>query len=579
MEEELKIETERVDDLPILFAQMEKMQVAALLDEHIPTHGNWGGLSLGQVVVGWLSHVLSQGNHKLNHVQPWAESQQMVLRSCLNEQARVLDWSDDRLARVLDYLGDDEHWDAFETALGQHLIRVYELEPKIVRLDSTTSSSYAQVTPDGLLQFGHSKDHRPDLPQLKIQLSTLDPLGLPTTSTIVSGEGADDPLYIPEIKKVQKVVNRHGLLYVGDCKMAAQATRAYLAASGDYYCCPLSNVQVDADELKAFLQPVWSQKQELVQIERTSAEEEAGLIAEGFETTRKLELKGEKGAEAAFVWEERLLIVRSLKLAQAQERGLRERLAKAQKEVGALNERGRGKRHFRVKEELQEAVQAILKRHRVEGLLQCSSDEQVQEREVRRYRQREAGVQYSQEVRVEVEVDEPALTEALGLLGWKVYATNAPQKEFPVDKLVLAYRNEYLIEHDFGRLKGATLSLRPMYLASDQRLKGLLRLLTIALRVLLLLEYEVRQKLASEKEALTGLYAGQAKRATARPTAEKLLHAFENVTLTRVSQGTQVFSHVTPLSPLQQRILALLGLPPNLYTEVVAASPRFASTR
>jgi transposase len=578
MEEELSIETERVDELPILFAQMEKMQVAALLDEHIPTHGNWQGLSLGQVVVGWLSHILSQGDHKLNHVEPWAEGQQTVLRSCLDEQARVLDWSDDRLARVLDYLGDDEQWDAFETALGHHLIRVYELEPKIVRLDSTTSSSYAQVTPDGLLQFGHSKDRRPDLPQLKVQLSTLDPLGLPSTSTIVSGEGADDPLYIPEIKKVQKMLQRHGLLYVGDCKMAAQATRAYLAASGDYYGCPLPNVQVDADGLKAFLQPVWSQDQGLVKIKRTSAEGEEVLIAEGFETKRKQEMKGEKGTQP-YTWEERLLIVRSFKLAQAQEQGLRERLTKAQKEIEALNERGRGKRCFRAKEEVQEAVQVILKRHRVEGLLFCTYNEWVQERKVRRYREREAGVICEREARVEVAVDELALAEALRLLGWKVYATNAPPKQFPLDKVVLAYRNEYLIEHDFGRLKGATVSLRPMYLASNQRLKGLLGLLTIALRVLILLEYEVRQKLASEEGTLTGLYAGQAKRTTARPTAEKLLQAFEKLTLTRVVQGTQVVSHVTPLSPLQQRILALLGLPPNLYAVVIDASTRFASAR
>ena len=32
---------ERSDDIPLLIAQMEKMEVAALLDKHLPTHGNW----------------------------------------------------------------------------------------------------------------------------------------------------------------------------------------------------------------------------------------------------------------------------------------------------------------------------------------------------------------------------------------------------------------------------------------------------------------------------------------------------------------------------------------------------------
>ena len=57
----------------------------------------------------------------------------------------------------------------------------------------------AYVTPEGLFQLGHSKDHRPDLPQVKIAMAVLDPLGLPLTTTVVAGQTADDPLYLPEI--------------------------------------------------------------------------------------------------------------------------------------------------------------------------------------------------------------------------------------------------------------------------------------------------------------------------------------------------------------------------------------------
>jgi hypothetical protein len=142
-----------------------------------------------------------------------------------------------------------------ETALGQHLIRVYALEPEIIRVDSTTSSRYAHITPDGLLQFGQSKDQHPDLPQLKVQLSAPDSFGLPLASMIVSGEQTDDLLSVPEVKKVQKIVKRHGLLSVGDSKMAAQATRAYVV-SGDYSLCPLPAVQLDESKLRALLAPV-----------------------------------------------------------------------------------------------------------------------------------------------------------------------------------------------------------------------------------------------------------------------------------------------------------------------------------
>jgi transposase len=578
-EEEIQdftIETERVDDLPVLLAQMEKMGVAELLDEHFVTHGNWGGLSLGKVSMGWLSHILSQGNHKLNHAQPWAEEHLSTLQTYLDEQARALDWSDDRLACVLDYLGNDEHWDQFETDLSRHLLRVYDLSPQVIRLDSTSSSSYGQVTPDGLLQFGHSKDHRPDLPQFKVQLSALDPIGLPVTNTVVSGERADDGLYVPEIKKVQKVVGRHGLLYIGDCKMAALSTRAYLVQSGDFYCSPLSAVQLNAEQRAELLKPVWEGKQDLSPIERTNQKGDREVIAQGFSVQRTQEIVTE---EQSFCWHERLLVVRSLKLAAVQERGLRERLAQAQTQIQGLNARGRGKRHFRSQHELQEAAQAISKRYRVEGLLTLSYEVQVEQRMVRGYGKREAAVREEHEVRVEVAINEAAVDQAIAALGWQVYATNAPLQQFSLSTLVLAYRSEYLIEHDFGRLKGQPLSLRPLYLTSPERMKGLLRLLTIGLRVLIGLEFEVRQQLAARGEALKGLYAGQPQRSTARPTAEKLLQAFDGITLTKMQfeHSTRRYWHVTPLSPLQHTILELLGLPVDLFAKVVAASPRLAA--
>ena len=69
MKETLNIETERVDDIPLLLAHMQRMNIAELLDKHIPVHGNRKGLSLGNVMMVWLSHILSEANHRMNQVQ------------------------------------------------------------------------------------------------------------------------------------------------------------------------------------------------------------------------------------------------------------------------------------------------------------------------------------------------------------------------------------------------------------------------------------------------------------------------------------------------------------------------------
>ena len=54
---------------------------------------------------------------------------------------------------------------------------------------------------------------------------------------------------------------------------------------------------------------------------------------------------------------------------------------------------------------------------------------------------------------------------------------------------------------------------------------------------LTVLEYAIRQQLAAAQGSMADLYAGQPYRTTARPTAERVLEAFDNLTLTVVRLG------------------------------------------
>lgn len=270
------------------------------------------------------------------------------------------------------------------------------------------------------------------------------------------------------------------------------------------------------------------------------------------------------------------LVVRSIKQAQAAKETLLvgPGVRRGQKDLEALNQRGRGKRHFRQIEPLQKVAQAILERYQVQDLLKVNYQEIVLEHPVRCYRQRPATVRLEREVLVSTSVDEGAVEKAIRRMGWRVYATNSPEEQLGLTEAVLAYRNAYIIERDFGRLKGKPLSLTPMYLQRDDHATGLIRLLSIGLRVLTLLEFVVRRRLAQQEENLAGLYAGNPKRVTAKPTAERLLEAFQEITLTVVRESNQTHRHLTVLSKLQLRILELLGFPLNIYTRLCFDSPK-----
>lgn len=565
MADNLNVTTEQVDDIPILLAQGKKIGVPELLDGHFWTHGNWQGTSFGWTATVWLAHILSEGEHRLNQVEQWVEKRPHTLEIGTGQRVRGLEWSDDRLGIVLDELADAERWKAFETDLNQRTFRVYDLRPR--RVNSTTASGYWKVTEDGLFQFGHSKDHRPDLPQLKVMMSALDPMGMPVATQVISGERADDKLYIPAIQQVSTSLDEHGLLYVGDCKMAAMATRAFIQNLQDYYLCPLSEKQMPVETMGTYLQPIWSGKQVPTPVHRENAEGQLEKIAEGYE--QNIILNAEVDGKT-ITWTERHLIVRSFQHARTSEEALRIRLAKAQAELVELNEHKQGKKLIEDAASMLATAEKVLQQYRVAGLLKLNIVDQSAERHIRAYGERPSRTEIERTVTLQTEIDEQTVHETVRWFGWRVYATNQAQDVLPLEKAVLAYREEYLVERGFGRLKGKPSSLSPMYLQSDERATGLVRLLSIGLRILTLIEYRVRQRLADLKEKLPGLYAGNPKRATNRPTAEALLQASKGIYLSVVTLGEQVLYHATSLSDVQGKILSLLDFSVDIYAQLVS---------
>src|SRR5207237_6493236 len=107
------------------------------------------------------------------------------------------------------------------------------------------------------------------------------------------------------------------------------------------------------------------------------------------------------------------------------------------------------------------------------------------------------------------------------------------------------------IEHGFGRLKGAPLSIAPMFVKRDDQVVGLTHLLSLALRTLTLMEFVVRRSLKQQGTTLVGLYKDQPRKATATPTAERLLPAFVPITLTQLQLPEQTVRHVTARTPVQ----------------------------
>jgi transposase len=568
---DLTLQHERVDDIPVLLGLMDKLQLSGLLERGLGGHHLHQGIANGLLTCGWLAFILSQANHCKVSVQGWAQSHQHTLETLLGQSLRPVEFSDDRLGILLRRFHDTD-WETLEADLWQATFEVYEVPIDCVRLDSSTSCGYHTIEADGLMQLGHSKDHRPDLPQLKLMAAAAQPSGLLLATDIHPGNAADDPLYAPLIRRVRAQLGRHGLLYAGDCKMAALATRADIASHQDYYLMPLPHSGETQAAFPVWVNAVVAGEQPVGLLYQTDDQGGVSLFGAGYEFERPCE---DVVGGQVFQWVERVQVVRSFARAHGQDEALEERLRRAAEEVRQLTPSvGPGRRQYRDEPVLRAAVVEVLERLRVTDYLVVSWKREASR--TRRYESRGRPGRHSPwhwevEVRyqiTEVTRQEDAIAEAKYRHGWRVQVTNLLKPKVSLQQSVLIYNGGWSLERDFHVLKDVPLGIRPLYVREEEQIIGLTRLLTIALRLLTLFEMTVRAGLAKAGEELTELYEGQPNRKTARPTATRLLKAIARmgITLTHAMAGKHSRRYVSALPPLLLRLLELVGLSPVLYT-------------
>jgi len=392
---------------------------------------------------------------------------------------------------------------------------------------------------------------------------------------VVSGNRSDDGLYAPIISRMSNILNRKGVLYVGDCKMGSFGNRLHIKSAEiqGHYLCPLPQTGEVAKNMME-----WIEKGILLDADnkliKFTVVDDKGIEktkAKGYEivSRRSGTVDGKE-----IVWEERLLIVNSPKYAEAQARGLERRIQNAITKILALTPaKGRGKKQITNEAELVEAVEAILEKQFVRGMLTCEYIKEVEKQE--KYVGRGRGSadrekQITEKVRyvvTNVVRQTEEIESEVRKFGWKVYATDVSASRLSLVDAMKCYRNEYRIEKIFNRLKSRYV-ISPLYVKRDDQAEGLANLLTLGVRVATLIQYVARRSLEESGDTLTGLHLENPKKATSIPTCERLLRAFSKINLTIIETGDSIIRQITPLSHLQTKILELLGMDATIYSDI-----------
>jgi transposase len=569
---ELVIITERVDDVALLIGHMVKMGCVEVLDRHLSRHWQQRDLSGGWTAVIWLASLLTEGDHRKVSVEAYIQGRHHTRSHLSGPVITPLDVRDDRLGHLLKHVSKPTYWPETARELHARSLAVYALSQEVIRGEATTVSGTHEVSDGGLVQFGPRKDD-PSRPQIKGMMGSWAPLGMPLATDGLSGARAAAGLDMPLSKRLEAGMSHTGLLFVGDGTRSALGTRAYGVGRQHMSLSPLPCTGVTAEAMAAWSSEGIAPDRDgaLERLVRRNHRDEEVVVAEGYACERSC---GLEDGEAA--WTERVFVVRLPAHAERQAAGLAKRLATAEQKLAALTPaRGRGKRQSTEDAKLGAAIAQVLKDQQGEGWLQGAWHQQI-ERHTHDVGRRRGSAPRQQRVTEHSRSHLTRLTRQEGPIraltqrcGWQAFVTHAPPERLALSDALLCSRNAYRIARLCNRLK-SRVHIAPLLVKLNDHIEGLTSLLTLGVRVLTVMEFALRRSLQNDHTKLPGLHPENKTKMTDTPTAERILKAFADVSLTIIKQaaGEDILRRLTPLSGVPETILPCLGLGTSLYRQL-----------
>jgi transposase len=565
----------QIGSAPILKGLIQRMGFIPIIDRNLPADPRRVGPTHGEAVAGMVV-CLVQGICALYRMEPFAVEEPVLRTLFPHYEAKA--WHDDHLGDTLDAI-----WKfgpgALQGAVTAHLLERFDVRVDQIHYDTTSFKVFGRyaaedepaaaqemgadvppVEPTAAripvrLVPGHSKDHRPDLNQVKGGLAVSADGSVPLLWEAQEGNRADVSTYVESWLKVKELVGRSDFLFVGDGKLATQDNLLAILQHQGRFLAPLQRYAGVQRQLEEWV--LTNTVEELIPRREASGQE---VWYRGFR--RPYALVDPEGRQyPCYVY-----ILCNPRLQAEKQALLERRLQKSQAFLEGLPKR-LGKRALKSREPILQLLEATLKRYNTRDLLTYHIV--ATETTRKRYRARGrpgAGAVCEQVSESHWTVDwqwRPAAIENAKLLGgYFPLITNDPT--LTTARALSVYKEQYHPEQRFKWLKGAGI-LAPVLLKKPHRIEAFFFVVGLVLQLLTLVEREAAHHIATSGKPLIGLKPNRLP--DYRPKTEALLHVFRHVTVTQVILAEHPAEIImTPLNLLQTRVLQLLGLEESIYT-------------
>ena len=542
------LKRKRIGEIPLLQTMAHKLGFDRLLRSYIPPHGNERYPAADTLLL--LLFNIASGRWPLYELGRWTASLDGRLlgrKSSLSEEM----FNDDRYGRALDKLFSVDRA-TLSTECALCVVHATGLELDQLHNDSTsvkTTGRMKGVSRSGLsFEYGHSKDHRPDLKQIVFSLTISADGAVPVHCKTYPGNRTDDTTHIETWTVLRDIAGRSDFLYVADCKLCTHKQLSFIVGNGGRV---VTIIPKTWGEVKRFKESMRETPKTRKMIWRKPVANREGSYETFYRISGSYETeKGGYGVHWIYSTEKR-----------KQDSELREkRLEEASLALADISGR-LNVRSLKTREQIERRVEKILKKHDVVGFynVTITEDKEVTQKQEGRGR-RGSNTRYREVVKTVYSLswgkNREALKKEKNVDG--LFPLLCTDKAMGAREALEAYKYQPRLEKRFEQLKSVHL-VAPTLFKNTGRVEAMMFLFFMALIIQAVIEREVRNSMRAKEIEAIAVYPEH--RLAYHPTTAKIFDRFHDTSVSRIMRGDEVEEEYRDdLSAVQKEVLELLGM-------------------
>ena len=184
--------------IPVLLPILRRLRVAQTIDDHCPGEEEVSHGTTAEILA--LNRLIAP--KPLYKVKEWVAK--TVLEDTLDIRAEQM--YDTRIGRTLDDLYP--HLDTIWQDIAVQAVLEYDIDLRFIHYDITSVYFEGEYTDSEKIEYGYSRDHRPDAKQINLGVNVTSETGIPLGYRVLAGQTADRTTPLENAKALRSLLDR-----------------------------------------------------------------------------------------------------------------------------------------------------------------------------------------------------------------------------------------------------------------------------------------------------------------------------------------------------------------------------------